>query len=230
MQEESKKDRLISGYNDIGFKRESMRIQALFHEEGTCKLVLLFSLCLVNFDVFEEILERSLIKNLQLQPKDTPLILTENSIHNKDNRTKLTKFLFEKFQFPAIFICKDAVLTAFACGRSTALVLDSGYRSTTATPVHDGYVLQKSIVRHAVGGESLSQLLANYLENTHKASVKPRFLFKRKFKVVDGQEVFETLPVQAGNVDPSYTKWCQGQILDDLKQQLFFVSEEPLNN
>ena len=55
-------------------------------------------------------------------------------------------------------------------------------------------------------------------------------MFKRKFKVVDGQEVFETLPVQAGNVDPSYTKWCQGQILDDLKQQLFFVSEEPLNN
>lgn len=111
---------------------------------------------LVNFDVFEELLEKSLIKNLSLQPKDTPLILTENSIHNKENRLKLTKFLFEKFQFPAIFICKDSVLTSFACGRSTALVLDSGYKSTIATPVHDGYALQKSIVKHAIGGETLS--------------------------------------------------------------------------
>ncbi len=51
------------------------------------------------------------------------------------------------------------MLTAFACGRSTALVLDSGYKTTTATPVNDGYVLQKSIVRHAIGGDSLSIML-----------------------------------------------------------------------
>ena len=102
------------------------------------------------------------------------------------------------------------MLTAFACGRSTALVLDSGYKTTTATPVHDGYVLQKSIVRHAIGGENLSQMLASYLENTHKATVKPRFMFKRKFKVVDGQEIFETLPVPSVNIDPTYFKWSQG--------------------
>jgi len=109
-------------------------------------------------------------------------------------------------------------LTAFACGRSTALVLDSGYKTTTATPVHDGYVLQKSIVRNAIGGENLSQLLSQYLANVHKTTVKPRFMFKRKFKVVDGQEVFETIQVPTTSIDPTYTKWSQGQILDDLKQ------------
>lgn len=53
--EESKNARFISGYNDIGFKRENMRIQPLYQEEGT-----------LNFDVFEELLEKSLIKNLSL--------------------------------------------------------------------------------------------------------------------------------------------------------------------
>lgn len=95
----------------------------------------------MNFDVLEELIDKSLKKNLMMQPKDTPLILTENSIHNKENRLKLTEFLFEKLELPALFICKDSVLTSFACGRSTALVLDSGFKTSTATPVHDGYAL-----------------------------------------------------------------------------------------
>jgi actin-related protein len=108
-----------------------MKIQPLYCQEDST----------MNFDVLEELLDKSLCKNLMLQPKDTPLILTENSMHQKDARLKLTEFMFEKLEVPAIFICKDSVLTSFACGRSTALVLDSGYKTTTATPVHDGYAL-----------------------------------------------------------------------------------------
>ena len=35
------------------------------------------------------------------------------------------------------------VLAAFANGRSTGLVLDSGASHTSAIPVHEGYVLQQ---------------------------------------------------------------------------------------
>ena len=100
-----------------------------------------FVYSLVNFDVLEELLERSLVSNLMMQPKETPLILTESSLHCKDLRLKLTEFLFERYNVPAIFLCKDSVLSSFACGRSTALVLDLGNTRTVATPVHDGYAL-----------------------------------------------------------------------------------------
>ena len=86
-------------------------------------------------------LNTSLKSNLMLELKETPLIFTENSIHNKELRLKLTEFLFEKLKVPSLFLCKDAVLSSFACGKSSAVVLDSGYRQTTATPVHDGYAL-----------------------------------------------------------------------------------------
>ena len=39
--EECKKARFISGYNDIGFKRDYMRIQPLYQEEGTRKYALI---------------------------------------------------------------------------------------------------------------------------------------------------------------------------------------------
>ena len=50
--------------------------------------------------------------------------------------------MLEKYNAPAFYLCKNAVLVAFASGRSTALVLDSGAAQTTAVPVHDGYVIQ----------------------------------------------------------------------------------------
>ena len=96
---------------------------------------------LVNFDLLDEILAASLVRNLRLPIRETPLLFTEGSIHNKELRLKMTEFLFERMQAPSIFLCKDAVLSSFACGRSTAIVLDSGADFTTATPVHDGYAL-----------------------------------------------------------------------------------------
>ena len=88
-----------------------------------------------------------------INPKETPLIFTEPAIHNKELRMKLTEFIFEKYQAPAIFIGKAPVLASFSCGRSTAVIVDSGNRYTCATPVHDGYALQKCIIKHDIGGQ-----------------------------------------------------------------------------
>ncbi len=96
---------------------------------------------IVDFDFLEEILNKSLIENLMINPKETPLIFTESPIHNKESRLKLTEYMFEKYQVPAMFICKSPVLASFSCGRSTAVILDSGLKATYVTPVHDGYAL-----------------------------------------------------------------------------------------
>ena len=110
-----------------------------------------------------------------LQPKETPLILTEGSIHCKDLRLKLTEFLFEKYNVPALFLCKDSVLSSFACGRSTALVLDCGNNRTVASPVHDGYALQKCIIKHDIGGATISNMLQEWLSKERKSQMKYRF-------------------------------------------------------
>jgi actin-related protein len=110
----------------------------------------------VNFDFLEKILEHSLVDNLKVPMKDTPLLFTENAVHNKELRRKLTEYMFESQEIPALFICKDAVLSSFACGRSTSLVLDSGMNRTTATPVNDGYALQKCLMQVGVGGDTLT--------------------------------------------------------------------------
>lgn len=182
----------------------------------------------MNFDLVEEILSTSLVKNLKMPPKDTPLLFTEPSVHNKDQRLKLTEFLFEKYRVPALFLCKDSVLSAFACGRSTAIVLDSGHTHTTTTPIHDGYALQKCILRHEIGGATMTKALEDWVTKDQKSEVKPRFTFKRKFKNIDGQESFETTNIEAPHVDPTYYRWSQMQILNEIKEEMLYVAEEPV--
>jgi len=43
-----------------------------------------------------------------------------------EQREKLVQLLFEKFQPPALFIAKTNVLSSFAVGRPTSLVIDCG--------------------------------------------------------------------------------------------------------
>jgi actin-related protein len=54
-------------------------------------------MCIANFDHLEEILRKSLIDGLMINPKETPILFAEPPIHNKEARLKLTEFMFEKF-------------------------------------------------------------------------------------------------------------------------------------
>ena len=84
----------------------------------------------------------------------------------RNKREKLTELMFEKYNVPAFFLCKNAVLSCFANGRSTGLIIDSGATHTSAIPVHDGYILQQAIVRSPVAGDFISrQCLEFFMEN-----------------------------------------------------------------
>ena len=63
--------------------------------------------------------------------------------NTRQKREKLTEIMFEKYNVPAFFLCKNAVLSAFANGRSTGLVLDSGATHTAAVQSMTAMLLDK---------------------------------------------------------------------------------------
>jgi len=71
----------------------------------------------LRFDYLESIIEKSLVETLNVNILDTPILFSENAIHNKERRMKLTEQMFEKYKIPALFLVKDPVLTSFSCGR-----------------------------------------------------------------------------------------------------------------
>jgi len=81
--------------------------------------------------------------------------------------------MFEKYNIPAFFLCKNAALTAFANGRSTGLVIDSGATQTSAVPVHDGYVLQQAIVKSPLAGDFITAQCRQMFEEQNIEIVPP---------------------------------------------------------
>lgn len=73
--------------------------------------------------------------------------------------------MFEKYRVPAYFLVKNAALAAFANGRATALVVDSGATHTSAVPVLDGYVVGQAVVKSPLGGDYLISQAKVMLEN-----------------------------------------------------------------
>lgn len=95
--------------------------------------------------------------------------MVEQAFAASEQRAKMCEMMFEKFESPAFFLSKDAVLAAFAAGRATGLVVDIGSGLTRVSPVHDGYILKKGITKNNLAGEAISQWMHRCITVTHTA-------------------------------------------------------------
>lgn len=59
------------------------------------------------------------------------MLICDPSYNPPEMREKLVELAFEKYTSRAIFLAKNAVLSSFATGRQTSLMVDSGYKGTT---------------------------------------------------------------------------------------------------
>ena len=61
-------------------------------------------------------------------------MLAEPSYAGKASRERAVEALFERFAPPALFLAKNAVLSSFAMGRQSSLVVDAGHEGTVGKP------------------------------------------------------------------------------------------------
>lgn len=94
-----------------------------------------------NWPMFDAFLDFVYKKCLRATSMDHPILFSEPPWNVPAKREELAELMFEKYRVPALYLAKNASLAAFANGRPTCLVVDSGATHTSAVPVHDGYFL-----------------------------------------------------------------------------------------
>lgn len=97
--------------------------------------------------------------NLNAKMDEHPVLLTEPPHNPTSHREQLAEVFFETFRSPALFVAPPAVLSLYASGRTTGVVLDVGEGVTHCIPVYEGYALPHSIVRSDIAGSDVTKRL-----------------------------------------------------------------------
>jgi actin-related protein len=91
---------------------------------------------------------------------------------------RLCETMFEKYSAPAFFLSKDAVLAAYACGKTGGLVIVIGASGAVVTPVQDGWVESKGMSRTLAGGRMIdAHIRCNVLNQVRDQSSKSAVLY-----------------------------------------------------
>merc|ERR1712038_2172116 len=101
---------------------------------------------------------------MNIDPKNSKILLTEPPLNPSKNREKMVEVMFENYQFGGLYIAIQAVLTLYAQGLLTGVVIDSGDGVTHICPVYDGFALPHLTRRLDIAGRDITRYLIGRMQ------------------------------------------------------------------
>ena len=117
-----------------------------------------------NWDDMEKIWHNVFYNELRIAPEESCVLLTEQPFNPRSNREKATQIMFETFETPFLYLSLTSELAAFACGRMSGTVIDSGHGVSHTVPIFMGRAIRGAIQRMDVAtGRDLTDYLTKIL-------------------------------------------------------------------
>jgi actin, other eukaryote len=91
-----------------------------------------------NWDDMEKLFHHTCFNEIRVAPEEHHHLIAEAPFTPLEHRIKMCEIAFEKFDCAALSTASSSLLSCLCTGRTTGLVIDSGYDSTTCVPVFEG--------------------------------------------------------------------------------------------
>ncbi|MCJ1399253.1 NuA4 histone acetyltransferase subunit [Xylographa trunciseda] len=187
---------------------------------------------LIKLDLKEpELYDEMVAAETQEKPlEENPLLMTETGWNAGKGREKGIEIAMENWGCPAYWLARNGVCAAFAAGKASALVVDVGASSISITPVHDGLILRKGVVRCPLAGNFVSdQLRLLFSTSTPPIPLTPHYLVTSKTAVDAGSPAVATYRSFDPKTAPtsSFRRLQEERLLTEFKESVVQVWPGP---
>ena len=142
----------------------------------------------------ESIWHHTFYNELRTPPEEQPLLITEDPLNPKANREKTIQIMFEAFDIPGLYLSTNQLLSLYAMGCTSGLVVDLGHMSSRIVPVLKGQVLTSAVTRLDIAGSQLTNYLQELLSGSGNS-----FSAASEAKVINGiKEKLCCISVESG--------------------------------
>ena len=125
-----------------------------------------------DWDKFETLMHYLLYEKMKVVPEEISIMITESPNSPKENKQKLSELLFETFNVQNIHIANSSMLGLFSYGKTSGLIVDSGFNITSSVPLYEGFPLHHASIKLNYGGEDISKYLLEMIEKDLDPSYK----------------------------------------------------------
>ncbi|CDK27077.1 unnamed protein product [Kuraishia capsulata CBS 1993] len=156
---------------------------------------------------------------LAQDPKELPLVVTENSWASKKPKSKVYEVAFENLEVPVFSLLRSQLCTSYSIGRPTSLVIELGGATTSVTPIHNGKVLSKGVHHTKFAGDFLNLFALESLRAKSARGQDADFensLLPRKFQN-------RTTPIS-----DSFKAYQVNKTLTEMKASILAISPYPI--
>lgn len=121
---------------------------------------------IIDWDDMESIWRFLYSDELKVLPEEHPVLLTEAPFSPSRMREQAAQIFFETFNVPSFLTSIQAVLSLYASGRTTGIVLDCGDGVTHAVPIYEGFSMPNAVRRVDVAGRDVTDYLQSLLRKS----------------------------------------------------------------
>jgi len=159
---------------------------------------------------------RYMLRKTRIDPKQSALLITDQN-SNKEDMERIIALAFEGIGLPSVFSMRKSILSLFANGKTSGVVLETGANITQVAPVSEGYLLHKSLLTHRIGGDTVSEDIIRHIEDSQQKELLPRFMFKY---ITDpyGNLAIKQKPLAVASLTSSVLEFHKLRVAQDIKE------------
>ncbi|ORX41978.1 actin-like ATPase domain-containing protein [Piromyces finnis] len=114
-----------------------------------------------NWEDAEMFWKYILVKKLQIDLKDniSPVLISIPIEWPKHYRENIAKIMFEKCNLPALYISEQPLMSLYAVGYTSGIVIDFGYERTRVVPILDNIINTRASQSLPIGSQDIDKYL-----------------------------------------------------------------------